>query len=99
MTDLMKKLKEFEESQTATFESHQTQLSAFSAAAESAVQGLDAKLSNAVAGTRADAQTEFNAVNVKLEMMNTFCAGVKAEVQVMIAHVSAGGGGKGSGFG
>ena len=44
VTDLMKKLKEFEESQTATFSSHQTQLAAFNTAAESAVQGLDQKL-------------------------------------------------------
>jgi hypothetical protein len=30
-------------------------------------------------------------------MMNTFCAGVKAEVQAMIAHIAGSGGGKGAG--
>jgi phage shock protein A len=94
VADLMDKLRLFE----GKFESQTAEFTRLNSATEAALQGLDEKISNAVSGTRADCQTEFNAVNEKLGMMNTFCAGVKAEVQDMLAHVSGGGGGKGTGF-
>ena len=104
VSDLMEKLKVFETNQMAVFESHKEQITKLNSGTETSVQGLDAKLDSAVAGTRADVQAEFNDMNTKL---HTFCAGVKAEVQAGVAHVAGGGkgldfeskgGGKGNGI-
>ena len=81
VADLVEKLRVFE----GQFQSHTTEFTKLSSGTEAAVQGLEAKFSNGVSGTRADAQAEFNAVNEKLGMMNMFCAGVKAEMQAMLA--------------
>ena len=87
-TDLMEKLRLFE----ANFEDHRTQLIKLNSDTETAVQGLDVKLQEAVASTRADVQTEFNNQNEKLHI---FCNGIKAEVQ---ANFSGNSGGKCAGF-
>ena len=97
LTDLKANLKVFEECQTASFADHAAQLKALSDQAETAMGGLDAKLSAAVATTRADCKTEFDLVNEKVNFMHTYCTGIQAEVQRMLSQGSGGGGGKGAG--
>ena len=84
VANLLVKLRAIE----ANFEEHRTQLGKLNSDTETAVQGLDLKLHEAVASTRADVQTEFNAQNDKLHI---FCNGIRAEVQ---ANVTGSGGGK-----
>ena len=59
VNDLMGKLRTFE----ANFEEHRTQLIKLNSDTETAVLGFNVKLQEAVAGTRADVQTEFNNQN------------------------------------
>ena len=89
MTELMEKLKLFEQNQLAVFTDQRTQIEKLTVDTETAVQGLDGKLDAAVARTRADVETSFVDMNAKL---HTFCSGVKAEVHAEVQALSAGGG-------